>query len=752
MKYYRLFEDKEAMYAGVASIPFEDKVIALEQKENSSWVSKGERSTELVFQITIPDTASTAYDRSIILPIYGLDLPTVRNAINGVDSGETTESLSMKMAAAENEQRIAAGKMTMQDANGDEYEIDAYDFHPMVEEEADYPVTLDEIYQFDVSWGDGLSNTFTDYNDEACWHVYEKPGIYLIKIMGKFGRIYTATGSTAQTNEVWRNRLTSVNAWGEVGLTSMANAFYGCRNLTTIPIVHFGSAFNNVTSFNQAFRDCSGLKGIPYDAENDRGLFDSTPNVTDFACLFLSCINMEGEIPIGLFKNCPNVTSFYYAFGNCRNLTGGLPVGMFDGAVNVSNVSYVFYGCSGLNGTIDPNLWKNNTKITTTFRAFAACTNLTGTIPNGLLESVTGLTDARCMFEVCPNITGIEPNVFANCGRDNIRFEQMFRNCSGLTELTEGLFDGITGTGITMNLMFEGCTNLTTIPTTLFRNIHDENTRAFDMFAGCTGLTCQVPDSPTTSTGTAMWQDKELVKKWNCAFCGCTGMTGRENVPEDVGGTAQRLNTILVGDVVLNDLTTVSPSEFVYSSDNEPIGVVYHYDESLPEGSRMRFIALNGNRTFKYQDMEAYNEAEYVDLPIEEFTSGVNNQSIYTNWMDGKACTDAIAAWSGYTNNPEYWPAINTCLTYSAGNLGSGSWYLPDLSELWYMHCHHTSINNTLTLINNTEATAQTLPIGAHWSVREYSTRNCWIVGLNTSYWNDINRWSTYYVRPVSAS
>ena len=128
-------------------------------------------------------------------------------------------------------------------------------------------------------------------------------------------------------------------------LTSLANAFEGCKALTTIPENLFA---NNpeVTDFSYTFEGCSALKSIP---EN---LFANCPAVTNFGSTFSNCYALA-TIPEKLFANCPKVTSFFRTFLACRTLKS-VPAGLFDNNRKVTDFGSRFYGlfesCSALTG------------------------------------------------------------------------------------------------------------------------------------------------------------------------------------------------------------------------------------------------------------------------------------------------------------------------------------------------------------------------------------------------------------------
>ena len=77
-------------------------------------------------------------------------------------------------------------------------------------------------YNYNVDWGDGVVETELKGNKT---HTYEKEGEYVVKVIGKFPRIYFR----ALDGDVLHIR--SVLQWGNIKWKSMASAFYGCDDM-----------------------------------------------------------------------------------------------------------------------------------------------------------------------------------------------------------------------------------------------------------------------------------------------------------------------------------------------------------------------------------------------------------------------------------------------------------------------------------------------------------------------------------------
>ena len=106
------------------------------------------------------------------------------------------------------------------------------------------PTFLTETYNYAVDWGDGTTTTGEVGN---ATHSYAVPGTYTVSITGLFPRIYfTNTGD--------REKIVSIEQWGDNPWSAMGNAFSGCTNL----VGNFTDVPNlaNVTNMTSMFSSC----------------------------------------------------------------------------------------------------------------------------------------------------------------------------------------------------------------------------------------------------------------------------------------------------------------------------------------------------------------------------------------------------------------------------------------------------------------------------------------------------------------
>jgi hypothetical protein len=323
-------------------------------------------------------------------------------------------------------------------------------------------------YNCTVDWGDGSTDEINTYDDPKWSHTYSSAGVYQIKISGKFGGFYSLNSLS------FREKLISIDNWGNTEIENFYYAFSSCRQLVSVDDV---IPVNSATSFNSCFNLCTSLTTIP------SGLFDNCTLATDFTGCFRSCSSLT-TIPSGLFDNCTLVTSFYLCFQGCTSLTT-IPSGLFDNCTLVTNFSGCFQNCnSPLLTTIPSGLFDNCTLVINFASCFNNCTGL-NSIPSGLFDNCTLVSNFASCFYNCNGINSIPSGLFDNCTLV-IDFSGCFANCNLLTAIPSGLFDNCTA-ATTFSTCFLGCLLLETIPSGLFSNCAAANNFARCFYA-CVSL------------------------------------------------------------------------------------------------------------------------------------------------------------------------------------------------------------------------------------------------------------------------
>ncbi len=226
-------------------------------------------------------------------------------------------------------------------SEGDDDDYDESDFvlvYTITEDGTQIKIPLGGTISIDIDWGDGsTSGTITSSNSSDLRHTYSSAGSYTVKISGSATQI-NSNGVTGG------EYVTAIKNWGALGLTSLTYAFYGWKNLTSLPEETPASAFENVTDIASIFRECSSLKTIPAD------IFDActSTSITSLNYVFADCTSLT-EIPEGLFDNFSSVTAAQSMFNGCTSLTT-IPVDLFDNCKAVKSFSSAFKNCSEWTG------------------------------------------------------------------------------------------------------------------------------------------------------------------------------------------------------------------------------------------------------------------------------------------------------------------------------------------------------------------------------------------------------------------
>ena len=206
-------------------------------------------------------------------------------------------------------------------------------------------------------------------------------------------------------------------------VTNMSNMFYGCTNLTTIPLLNT----INVTNMSYMFNNCTNLTTIP--------LLD-TSNVINMSTMFNGCTNLT-TIPL---LDTSKVTGMSGMFLNCSSLT---TIPLLDTS-KVTGMSSMFGSCSKL--TTIPLL--DTSKVTDTRYMFQHCSNLT-TIP---LLNTSNVTDMSSMFSYNDKLTEIPLLDTSKV----TSMSNMFFYCDILMTIPLLNTSNVTN----MNSMFQYCPNL----------------------------------------------------------------------------------------------------------------------------------------------------------------------------------------------------------------------------------------------------------------------------------------------------
>lgn len=210
----------------------------------------------------------------------------------------------------------------------------------------------------DIDWGDG--SAIEHVIEAGPQHTYDFNGVYTVSVTG------TATAYNSFTNGgeyPWEEqaKLVSVDNWGQLGFTSMRDAFYRCRNLVSVPADSYG------------IEDVNDMSGMFYRASyfnSDISSWD-TSNVTDMSYMFCDAWKFNQDIGGWDISNVTDMSGMFYSahdfnqdIGNWNtssvsNMSGmfifaadfNQPIGSWDTS-SVTDMSAMFWGVYHFNKPI----------------------------------------------------------------------------------------------------------------------------------------------------------------------------------------------------------------------------------------------------------------------------------------------------------------------------------------------------------------------------------------------------------------
>lgn len=295
---------------------------------------------------------------------------------------------------------------------------------PSLDNEFVLPLDLNESYFFDIDWGDGVTETVSSSYDLT--HAYPEPGVYTIKILEKFEGGFP---TILFNNQGDREKILELTQWGQNKWLTLANSFYGCKNLRITAEDGLYAKTSEVRDFSAAFRGCESLTHFP--------IID-TSNATTFAWAWAYCSSLTSFPAL----NSENVTDFSYAWIGCSSLTEFLTVKTGRGAYFTftwaENYSLIDFPKINTGKAVSLILtWRNcsrlqsfpliNSSNVTSFQgAWSACKGLTG-FP---LIDTSKATTLASAWQQCRSITGF-PAIDTSKVTD---LSYTWTNCRSLTE------------------------------------------------------------------------------------------------------------------------------------------------------------------------------------------------------------------------------------------------------------------------------------------------------------------------------
>jgi surface protein len=180
------------------------------------------------------------------------------------------------------------------------------------------PTSSSEAYDYRVDWGDGTGDSGITGN---ITHTYATPGTYEVRISGDFPQIsFMFTGD--------KEKLLSVEQWGDIKWKSMEFAFGGCFNLDVL--AKDTPNLSNTTNLEYMFAGCFSLVG------NTSFLSWNVSNVEDTSGMFEAAFLFNQPIGNWDVSNVTDMRSMFHLAETFNQDIGNWNVG------NVSQMDMMF--------------------------------------------------------------------------------------------------------------------------------------------------------------------------------------------------------------------------------------------------------------------------------------------------------------------------------------------------------------------------------------------------------------------------
>ena len=223
-------------------------------------------------------------------------------------------------------------------------------------------------YNYDVDWdNDGVFDQLGITGDVT--HDFGTAGTYTIRIRGQFPWIYF-------NNSGDKDKILSVDQWGNIQWTSMSHAFQGCTNLT-VPATDTPD-LSSVTSMISMLADASS-----FNQSIDNW---DVSNVTNMGSMFLGASSFNQ--PLNSW-DVSNVTDMHFMFANASSFNQ--PLNSWD-VSSVTNMAGMFSNASSFNQDISG--W-NTSQVTSMNAMFGQATSFNQDISGWDTGNVTNM---RAMF------------------------------------------------------------------------------------------------------------------------------------------------------------------------------------------------------------------------------------------------------------------------------------------------------------------------------------------------------------------
>ncbi|MGB0524502.1 MAG: BspA family leucine-rich repeat surface protein [Flammeovirgaceae bacterium] len=254
-------------------------------------------------------------------------------------------------------------------------------------------------YSYEVDWGDGTVDT--GFTGDAT-HTYATAGTYTVEISGDFPNIYF-------NNSGDKNKIVSVEQWGDISWSSMQRAFEGCTNL----VVNATDApdLSAVTSLARMFKSCSAFN-------QDINHWD-VGNITNMSNTFEDATAFNQPLQSW---NVSSVRNMRYLFSGATKFNQ--PLNAWD-VSKVQTIEYGFANASDFNQ--DLNNW-NTASFTSMYNLFYHASDFDGNISTWDVSNIVN------MASVFSGASAFNQNIGSWNTSNVITMEDMFRDASSFNQ------------------------------------------------------------------------------------------------------------------------------------------------------------------------------------------------------------------------------------------------------------------------------------------------------------------------------
>ena len=288
------------------------------------------------------------------------------------------------------------------------------------------------VYNFDVDWGDGTTDTITSFNQTEVTHTYPAGATdrYPISISGTLPTLYYP--GTAH-----RSKIREIKQWGNIQWQSLAGSFGYCNNLQCI--ARDAPDLTQCVSVASMFNECVNLTGVGGFLNWD---FSTSP-ITTLWEMFYNCDNLNCDLDTW---NVSTIEDFYRTFAYCINFNGNIDNWDVTGATGALGFHEMFYVCNAFNR--DLSSW-DVSGAKSMFRMFSYCSvfnqDMFGT------WDTSSCTTMGSMFNECHAFN--QPSVNSLNTALVVDMQQMFNET---WVFNQPITNFVTTNVTTMNYMFAG--------------------------------------------------------------------------------------------------------------------------------------------------------------------------------------------------------------------------------------------------------------------------------------------------------